>query len=161
MEMATRVPLPILGLAGIGISSYLTYMHYKNLEPICFFNAKCDVVLTSPYAQMWGFPLSLLGLLMYVFLTILASWRLLVKDDKSGMLDLGIYGTALSGTLFTLYLYYLEIFEIHAFCTWCIGSSIVIFLIFTLSVINYFKYRPEVNEKLRRRRFKLSDYVRW
>ncbi|HEY96075.1 MAG TPA: hypothetical protein G4O15_14195, partial [Dehalococcoidia bacterium] len=64
--------------------------------------------------------------------------------------------------IFTVYLYYLEIFVLHAFCSWCIVSSIVILSIFILSLVNLNKItQPSDKKSRRKRRFKLSDYVQW
>ena len=120
-----------------------------------------SVVLTSAYAQMWGIPLALFGFLLYAALTALGIWSLQAKERWQDSLDLGIYGFALSGTLFSIYLYYLEIFEIHAFCTWCIGSSIVIVGLLVLALINLFRGRPRIKDKSRSRPFKLSRYIQW
>jgi uncharacterized membrane protein len=158
---AVKLVISILGFTGIGISGYLTYVHYRSLSSICLFNMHCDAVLTSRYATMWGIPLSLLGLLMYVFLTGLSLWSLRAKEEHQNTLAMAVYATALTGTLFTIYLYYLEIFEIHGFCTWCIGSSIVIVCILVLALIDLFSGREQIKEKSRSRRFKLSHYIRW
>jgi len=131
-----KILMPLLGFCGILISSYLTYIHYQSLNPICLFNANCDAVLSSQYSTMWGIPLSLFGLLMYVVLTAQGLISLKAGKGWQDHLALGTYSVALSGTLFTLYLYYLEVFEIHAFCSWCIGSSILIFGILAISLID-------------------------
>jgi uncharacterized membrane protein len=130
-----RRAIPSLGLAGIVISAYLTYIHYTKVSPICLGIADCDEVLASPYAQMWGVPLSLLGLLMYVALMLLGFLMLSNKVKRQDLIVMGTYTLAVAGTLFTLYLYYLEIFEIHAFCTWCIASSIVMFITLIISIM--------------------------
>ncbi|MFC1916901.1 vitamin K epoxide reductase family protein [Chloroflexota bacterium] len=157
----TKIAMPALGLLGMGISGYLTYIHYQNLKSICLFNADCDPVLTSQYATIWGVPISLFGLLMYSMLTVLSLWSVRARDEWQDVLNLALYSISLSGTVFSLYLYYLEIFEIHAFCSWCIGSSIVIVSILVCSLINLFKGRPAVKGTSRSRRFKLSNYIRW
>jgi uncharacterized membrane protein len=154
---AVRIALLILGLAGMGISGYLTYVHYRDINAICLFGAKCDKVLTSVYAQMWGVPLALFGLLMYAGLTILGALNIFNRIGRQDLVATGIYDMALTGTLFSLYLYYLEIFEIHAFCTWCIGSSIVMFSIFILSIFNL----KVAGFKSREFRRWLSQYVQW
>lgn len=158
-----RIPLAIsiLGLVGMCISGYLTYVHYEEIKPVCLPSANCDAVLSSPYAQIWGVPISLLGLLMYAFLTGLGFllWR--KRGEWQETISLGIYTTALSGLLFTLYLYYLEIFEIHDFCTWCIASSLVILVIFMLSLINLFARGRHLREIPRLTLRWISQYIGW
>jgi uncharacterized membrane protein len=39
------------------------------------------------------------------------------------------------GVAFTIYLTYLEVYEIHALCRWCMGSAVVITAIFVASLV--------------------------
>jgi uncharacterized membrane protein len=160
-QLALKISLAVLGIIGTGISGYLTYVHYRELNSICLFNTNCDAALTSRYSTMWGMPLSLFGSLLYVSLTVLSICSLRVKSEWQNGLELGIYTFSLAGTIFSAYLYYLEIFEIHAFCTWCIGSSIVIVCMLVLSLFNLFRGREKIQVKSRSRRFKLSRYIQW
>ncbi len=161
LRLTIKIAIPVLALLGTAISGYLTYIHYQALNSICLFGAKCDTVLTSQYSTMWGVPLSLFGLVMYIVLLALSLFSLRAKGDWEDRLALGTYAVALSGILFTVYLYYLEIFVLHAFCSWCMVSSIVLASIFVLSVINLFSGRQAVKEKSHPRRFKLSNYIQW
>ena len=151
----------ILGLCGMAVSGYLTYGYVVNAAIGCPFNADCDLVQASPYAYMWGVPVPLLGLLMYAALTLMGILLFLKKAEWENIISLGIYGISLAGVIFTLYLYYLEIFVLHAFCSWCIASSIVILCIFILSLVYYNKMKQPGEKKARKRRFRLSDYIQW
>jgi uncharacterized membrane protein len=153
--------IPALGLAGMGISGYLTYIHYKSQSSICFFNTNCDAVLTSSYSRMWGIPLSLLGFLMYAAIALLGFISLWDRKGWIRWTDMGIYGLALSSLIFTVYLYYLEIFEIHAFCTWCIGSSIVVLCIFVLSLLNLARAGFDFKGLPHFIRTRMKSYIQW
>ena len=128
--------IAVLGLVGTAISAYLAYAHYQHVSTLCLPNMECDAVLSSRYAQLWDIPLSLLGLGMYVVLVVLGVliWR--GPPAWQGLVGLGAYAVALSATVFSLYLYYLEIFEIEAFCTWCVASSLVVFALMALTSIS-------------------------
>ena len=130
---AVSMAILFLSLAGMAISAYLTYAHYRHASTICLPGMDCDAVLSSPYAQIWGVPLSLLGLAMYAVITILGFFIWQGKGRRRELLGLGAYTVALSASLFSLYLYYLEIFEIQAFCTWCIVSSVIAFSLLGLA----------------------------
>lgn len=134
-RLAIRIAIPTLGLVGMGISGYLTHMHYRWAESICLPGLDCNSVLFSPYAQVWGLPVSLVGFLMYVFLTA-SGLMVLCRQEGAPLVALGLYTLALSGMLYSVYLTYLEAFKIHAFCSWCLGSSLVITSILVLSIIN-------------------------
>ncbi len=157
----SRIGVPALGIIGIAISSYLTYTHYSGAKAICIAGASCDVVLTSHYSAVWGISLSVFGLLMYLVITALGFWLALRESASEHLIALSIYGVALTGVLFTGYLYYLEIFVLHAFCTCCIASSIVLGLIFILSVVNFATTKGRLDQLRHTRRFKLSDYIQW
>jgi uncharacterized membrane protein len=113
-----------LGLAGVGIAGYLTYVHYAGLHPVCGISHGCETVQTSRYAGLLGVPVALLGLITYVL--ILVSLRM--RGDRP---LLGGYALTLIGFLFSAYLTYREVFTIHAICSWCVSSAIV----FTLMAI--------------------------
>ena len=160
-NLVARIAIPILGIVNIGISGYLTYVHYSLIKPVCVFNLECDEVLSSSYSAMWGVPLALFGLVMYVLLTVfgLLLWR---KDSAwEHLIALGTYGVALAGIVFTGYLYYLEIFVLHAFCSWCIISSIVLACIFVISLVNFITTKRKLERSPHARPLKLSHFIGW
>ena len=79
-------------------------------------------------------PVAVLGVAGYV--SILA---ILLLEQRIGFLQqngsLVFFGLSLMGFLFTLYLIYVEIALIRAFCPFCIASQVAMTLIFILSVI--------------------------
>jgi len=131
-----QIVLLALSVVGSGISGYLVYAHFFKINPVCLPFAKCETVLTSRYAEMWGVPLSLLGLLMYLALVGLCLWQLPKRNKSKSFTAAGIYTLALAGTLFSLYLLYLEAFVIHDYCTWCLASGIVILTMLIVSLVN-------------------------
>ena len=131
-----EIVIPVLSFIGICISAYLTYSHFTQIETICLPGMHCDEVLSSPYSEMWGIPVYLLGFLMYVVMSMLGMafyWGVGFKRNTTALL---IYVVSLSAFLFNLYLYYLEIFVIHAFCTWCVASSLIVLSLLVISCIN-------------------------
>jgi uncharacterized membrane protein len=110
-----QIAIPVLSIFGMAISGYLTYLHYAIASAVCLPFMECDVVLSSPYSVMWGVPLSLFGIVVYAFITGLGFWQLRAKNEGRSLAALLIYVVALSGIIFTIYLYYLEIFVIHDF----------------------------------------------
>jgi uncharacterized membrane protein len=111
-----------LGLAGVGIAGYLTYVHYAGLHPICGISHGCETVQTSRYASLLGAPVALLGLITYIL--ILLSLRM--RGERA---LLGGYALTLIAFLFSSYLTYREVFTIHAICSWCVSSAIVFTLL--------------------------------
>jgi uncharacterized membrane protein len=61
--------------AALSLAGYLTWVNYAGLDPVCVGGAGgCERVQTSPWAELAGVPVALLGLVAYA--TILASLAL-------------------------------------------------------------------------------------
>lgn len=125
------------GLAGLGAldSIYLTWIKVSSSQAaFCAPGGGCDTVNNSPYSEIGGIPLSLFGLGMYLALAVL-----LAVEQRWPMAQaygpLAVFGLSLTGTLYSAYLTYLELFVIHAVCPYCVVSAILITLIFGLAVI--------------------------
>lgn len=113
-----RAATLVLALAGLAVASYLTYVHYADVKPICSSISDCERVQTSDYAMFLGVPVALLGVIGYV--SILGS---LALPDHSGVLAGAFLGIVAAG--FSAYLTYVELVEIDAICQWCVGSAII------------------------------------
>ena len=108
----------VLGLAGLAVAGYLTYVHYVELEPVCGLGGDCERVQTSQWAEVAGVPVAVLGLVGYAL--ILAS--LLVPGELGRVAGATL---ALAGFGFSAYLTYRELFTIEAICTWCVASAVL------------------------------------
>ena len=117
-----RLAAIALALVGLGIASYLTYVHYEGIHPVCGLGGDCEKVQASEWSKLAGVPVALLGLLAYA--TILVS--LFVPGEEA--LIVGAL-TALVGFGFSAYLTYRELFTIDAICPWCVASAVVMTLL--------------------------------
>jgi uncharacterized membrane protein len=126
-DRALHRVLIVLALVGVGIASYLTYVHYQELSPVCT-TGGCERVQASRYAKVGGVPVPLIGLIGYV--AILAS--LFVRGELA---RLATAAMAIGGFAFSVYLTSLELFTIDAICQWCVGSAVVMTALAVLSTI--------------------------
>ena len=117
-----RLAAILLALVGLGIASYLTYVHYEDIRPVCGLGGDCVKVQSSEWSKLAGIPVAVLGLVAYA--TILVS--LFVPGEEA--LIAGAL-TALVGFGFSAYLTYRELFTIDAICPWCVASAIVMTLL--------------------------------
>jgi uncharacterized membrane protein len=118
----------LLGIAGLAISIYLTIVHYEEKLLVCAIGGGCETVQTSKYAMIGSIPIALLGIGMYVVLLGLIVARRF-RPEWAFAATTGIFGIALAGVLYELYLTYLEIWVIDAICQWCVAFAIVTLLI--------------------------------
>jgi uncharacterized membrane protein len=125
--------LPLLALFGLSVASYLAYTKLADTAVVCGPVGDCDAVQTSVYSELFGIPAAVLGALSY--LGILALWAVshLGRDQAADLARLGLFGLALVGSLFSLYLTFLEPFVIGAVCAWCLASAVTMTLILLLA----------------------------
>ncbi len=131
----------MLGTLGVADAGYLTYLHYGTASSFCSVFNHCDVVLTSPYAVVWGVPVALIGLVYYLALTGLAAAALW----KSKTLFLKLSGIlATLGFLASLWFVTVQIFILHSFCIYCLCSAALSTALFIGTLILAKRPRPTV-----------------
>lgn len=149
----------LLIVAGIGIAGYLSYVKLFQLEAFCGGVGDCETVQTSPYAELFGVPVAILGLGAYLALLVL--WG--VKERNWWGLDWlaaqAFFLVTLVGVLYSAYLTYLELFVILAICPWCVASAVVMTGLFVLSVTEVFGNpgEPEIQGALDSVRVPIED----
>jgi uncharacterized membrane protein len=139
-----RIAAPLLCLAGLGVSTYLTIAHYNaKLLLACPETGivNCAKVTESPQSAILGVPVALLGLLYFVAIAPLhlpAAWR-----SDSSLLRRARVGAAVAGILMVLYLVYTELFTLDALCLWCTAVHVVTFLLFVVTLVGTMQLEPE------------------
>jgi uncharacterized membrane protein len=137
-----------LALAVVGAldSIYLTWIKLAKSQALfCTAGGGCDTVNNSPYSQINGIPIAVLGLGTYLIVIALLALENRIKVLKTYG-PLAIFGLALTGTLYSAYLTYLELFVIHAICPYCVVSAVVVTSILILSIIRLLRSRPDEAE---------------
>src|SRR4030042_1203919 len=121
--------IAILAIACIAIAGYLYYIHVTQVG--CSLGGGCDIVNTSSYSELFGIPLALYGVGYYIVVLILALLRL--QQAFGDRLPLILAGVSGWGVLYSLYLFYLELFVIHAICPWCVMQMVAVMVIFGIA----------------------------
>jgi uncharacterized membrane protein len=130
---ALRIVLIAITVLGVALASYLTYVHYAEIKPLCTAGNACIKVQSSVYSKLAGVPVALMGLIGYVL--ILAS--LLVRQNESTRL--ATMALTLVGFGFSAYLTYRELFSIHAICEECATSAGFLTVLMGLSVWRFLR----------------------
>lgn len=126
--------VPIVTLVGAVVAGYLTYIEASGATAVCGPVGDCNAVQQSDYAVLFGvIPVGALGLAGYFAIT--AAW--LVSRLSSGTVSdwakVSMLAVSVVGTLFSVYLTFLEPFVIGATCAWCLTSSVVLTVLMLLS----------------------------
>lgn len=138
----SRPIIAALATVGAVVTAYLTIVKFSQSATACPTNG-CDIVLSSPYATVFGLPLALYGFLAYVSMVVFAIAPLLVNPEKNKSLrsklenrtGLLLFIGATAMAIFSGYLMYLIAFEIKAVCVYCVGSALLSFSLFVLSIV--------------------------
>jgi uncharacterized membrane protein len=124
-----------LCLVGLGVSAYMAYVETTETAAVCGPVGDCNTVQQSEYASLFGvLPIGVLGLVGYG--ALLLSWAGIQWGHGSvrRAAAWSLLGLALLGTMFSIYLTFLEPFVIGATCAWCLTSAVVMTLILLLSL---------------------------
>ena len=127
--------IPVLSIIGLGVALYLTYVETTNTLAVCGPVGDCNEVQASPFAKLFGvLPVGLLGALGYV--GILGAWGLnrYGRGTLARLAPMALFGMALFGVIFSIYLTYLELYIIKAVCIWCLTSATIMAFVLALSV---------------------------
>ena len=128
------ITLIALAIIGLLVSVYMTIYKITSNDNMCIGSKDCSVVNASRYSELYGIPVAVFGILGYAaILAVLLFERNPGFFKQNGTMLL--FGLSLTGFLFTLYLIFLEIALIKAYCPFCIASQATMTIIFILAVI--------------------------
>jgi uncharacterized membrane protein len=134
MDKRLRNITVALLVIGLFVSIYMTIYKVTNNESMCIGSSGCSEVNASRYSEINGIPVAVLGIVGYTALL-----ALLFLEQRPGIIQqngtMMFFGISLIGFLFTLYLIYLEVALIKAYCPFCLTSQAMMTIIFIISVI--------------------------
>jgi uncharacterized membrane protein/thiol-disulfide isomerase/thioredoxin len=126
--------VPALILVGLAVAGYLTYVEVSHSTAVCGPVGDCNTVQQSQYARLFGWlPVGLLGVIGYVFIGLAWPVASSGRGRPAALAGWALVGLTLTGTLFSMYLTFLEPFVIGATCAWCLSSAVILTLLMLLS----------------------------
>ena len=136
------VAMLLMALVGLGISIYLTVVHYQGYG-VAFCSTtgvvNCNRVTSSGNSVLFGsnIPITIPGMLWFVgsgglaLVALMAIWRNRREPARLRSAHL-LWG--ILGMLFVLYLIYAEIVLLHTLCEWCTVVHLLTFATFLLAL---------------------------
>ena len=124
----------ILVVIGLIVSVYMTIYKATSNDALCLGSGDCSTVNASRYSEVYGIPVASVGIAGY-FAIMLIHWyeRRDKFFEKQG--PILVFGMALTGFLFTVYLIYIEFAVLKAYCPFCLASQTAMTIIFFISII--------------------------
>jgi uncharacterized membrane protein len=124
----------ILVIVGLLVSIYMTIYKITSNDAMCLGSGECSTVNASRYSEVYGIPVAGVGVAGYLAI-LMVHWseRRDKFFEKNGLML--IFGMALTGFLFTVYLIYVEFAILKALCPFCLASQAAMTVIFIISII--------------------------
>ncbi len=124
----------MLALAGIFVACYLLLYKLGLIGHLTCSVGSCETVNTSRWATFLGVPVAGWGVAFYVGMFALALISTADQHADSVRMSRSLVFAAGTGVLFSAWLTWLELFQIHAICQWCVISAIIVTVIFMVSL---------------------------
>ncbi|HMK08139.1 MAG TPA: vitamin K epoxide reductase family protein [Anaerolineales bacterium] len=123
-------------LAAIGLvdSLYLSYIKLANQTASCAVIGDCATVNNSRFASIGGVPIALLGVAGYLLILVLLVFDRPGRGEHEAI-RFALFGVTLAGTLYSIYLTYLEVFVLRAMCPFCVLSALAMTGLFLISLV--------------------------
>lgn len=127
-----------LVIIGLLVSIYMTVYKFSGNDGMCLGSGDCSTVNASVFSEVNGIPVAVFGIVGYVAILsvhLFENRNMFFKKNAT----LLIFGMALTGFLFTLWLVYVELVLLKAICPFCVTSQVAMTLIFILAVVRLFQ----------------------
>ncbi|HEY8559064.1 MAG TPA: vitamin K epoxide reductase family protein [Pyrinomonadaceae bacterium] len=135
-DKIAKLPLAaaIVALVGLADAAYLTVHHYTGEKVPCSVTGGCEAVLSSAYAEIGGVPLAAFGAAAYF-----VAFSLAILAAYGNRLTWKLFGAlATLMAVFSVYLIYVQKFEIKEFCQYCLVSAATSVTLFLIAVWSRF-----------------------
>lgn len=138
----------LVALAGLFVASYLSLYKLGYIGTLACSVGSCETVQLSKWAALFGVPVAVWGVVFYVAVLGVALAGLSgALADSVRVSQLLVVMTGI-GVLFSAWLTSLELFVIHAICTYCVISAIVVTILFIISLLDLREVRAIEDDAL-------------
>ncbi len=134
----------LAALVGLFASSYLLITYVSGKPIVCGTESGCELVRASPQAKtVFGLPRPLLGVLFYLAVIATLVARTYMRRASRWWTQ-GLLAMTGIGFLESAWLFLVQTYQIHAYCTWCLTSGAVATVLFVLA---FFEGEDEPDER--------------
>lgn len=116
-------------VAAVGIieTIYLIKTRMRSEKPACPIGEQCAVVLASRFSKIFLFPNDVWGLLFYIVSALMVAF-LMIGFEPAALWHMVLKIAIVTGSLFSIFLTYLQWRVIKAWCFWCVMSAFTVWL---------------------------------
>lgn len=125
---------PALLILGLVVASYLSYTETTRSDVFCGGISHCTAVQDSQYSKILGvIPMGEFGIIGYCLIGLAWIVHRFSRGKQKEIAAIAMFGFAVFGVSFSIYLTFLEPFVIGATCLWCLTSAIILGLVLPLT----------------------------
>jgi uncharacterized membrane protein len=128
--------IALLSLGGFFLATYLTLYKLGYIETLACGTGSCEVVQVSRWSRLFGLPVALWGAGFYLAMFALSVAGSFGRPAESRPLSVAMTVTSGWGVIFSCWLTYVEVARLHAICRYCVGSALLVVLMFALCVLD-------------------------
>ncbi|MFI5028238.1 MAG: vitamin K epoxide reductase family protein [Solirubrobacterales bacterium] len=133
-EGTLRGAATFVATLGVAVATYIVIADSGGGSPVCLSGGHgCETVAGSSYSHLLGVNVAVFGVIAYLALFAAA----MLKGDGARMTG---FAVSLAGFGFSVYLTYVELFVIEAVCEWCVGSAILMTVLFAIDATRMVAY---------------------
>lgn len=138
MKKVLSLLIPVVALLGILDAGFITYEKLSGVIPPCQPGFQCETVLTSKWANIGPFPLSMLGIVFYSLVLLVSSaYFLEIREMRIAGKRFSLFRILVPlttfGFFFSLYLVFIMAVLIKAWCVYCLLSALTCASLFSLT----------------------------
>ena len=139
METFLNLFLITAALGGFALAFFI-FISKRKAKPIaCPMDGHCDDVVRSEFSKFFGIPVDILGMLYYASVAIAYSVFYFHSGSAVPLAAFAMFGLTSFSFLFSLYLTFIQAFNLKQWCVWCLTSAGLSSFIF-LSNVFYIKF---------------------
>lgn len=123
------------------------YLASRKTTVICSRGFSCDTVLNSPYAHLFGVPLSYIGVIAFTLLIVL--FILAASQPKPSRL---LAPAITLGAITALGLVFVQAFLLRAYCEYCLTIELLMFwitLLFWPEITSFWQTELKTNRQIK------------
>src|ERR1700759_3920116 len=133
-ERILRIAIAFIGVLGVCVATYIFISDQTSGAPACLAGGTgCETVAKSSYSHILGINVSVFGIIGW----ILVLGTVFFGNDPA---RLGGFLLTTGGFGFSIYLTYLEIWNIEAICQWCVANATLMTIAFLLNTTRLLGY---------------------
>ncbi|PIR87041.1 MAG: hypothetical protein COU11_02310 [Candidatus Harrisonbacteria bacterium CG10_big_fil_rev_8_21_14_0_10_49_15] len=137
MEMLYEVIPLFAAFGGFLIAAYIYHTkHNKRETLVCPIGHSCDPVVHSKYSRFLGIPVELIGMLYYALVAIAYGLLLAYPMDVTMLGRFFLVAVTTGAMFFSIYLTFIQAFNLREFCSWCLASAGLCTIIFLSTIFS-------------------------